>query len=138
MKGLKRFLFVIKRTGLSAMLINFLIVMSIGAVLISVFEPNVSTIRDGYWYLFVSSTTIGFGDICVTTFVGKIVTIIVALYGIIVTAMIPGVVVTYYTEYLKLTEKETISEFLERLERLPELSHDELCELSEKIKKFRK
>ena len=138
MKGFKRFMFVVKRTKLSTMLIHFLVVMSLGAVLLSLFEPNINTIADGYWYLFVSSTTIGFGDICVTTALGKIVTIVVAIYGIVVTAMIPGVVVTYYTEYLKITENETISEFLERLERLPELEHQELEELSEKIKKFRR
>ena len=136
--GFKRFMFVVRRTGLSKMLVNFLVVMSIGALILKIFEPNVTTVADGYWYLFVSSTTIGFGDICVSTAVGKLITIFVALYGIIVTAMIPGVVVTYYTEYLKSTKKETISEFLERLEKLPELDKEELIELSEKIKKFNK
>ena len=131
-------MFVVKRTKLSQMLIHFIVVMSIGAVLLDIFEPNVTSIPDGYWFLFVSATTIGYGDICVTTLIGKIVTIIVALYGIVVTAMIPGVVVTYYTEYLKIAEKETISQFLERLENLPELSSEELTELSEKIKSFNK
>ena len=51
-------------------------------------------------------------------------------------AMVPGVVVSYYTEYLKSKENETISTFLEKLEHLPELSKEELTELSEKVKKF--
>ena len=33
-------------------------------------------------------------------------------------------------------EKETVSTFLEKLERLPELSKEELTELSERVKKF--
>ena len=54
------------------------------------------------------------------------------------TAMVPGVVVSYYMEYIKIREKETISTFLEKLEKLPELSKEELREVSEKIKKFNK
>lgn len=65
-------------------------------------------------------------------------TVLVSLYGILMTAMVPGVVVGYYMEYLKVREKETISVFLERLERLPELSEEELRELSERVKQFMK
>lgn len=65
-------------------------------------------------------------------------TVLVSLYGILMTAMVPGVVVSYYMEYLKVREKETISVFLERLERLPELSEEELRELSERVKQFMK
>ncbi len=137
-RGMKRFWFIVKRTGLTSMLISFLAVMSAGAIILRIVEPEVGSILDGYWFLFVSATTIGYGDICVTTGIGRLVTVFVALYGIVVTAMIPGVVVTYYTEYLKIIEKDTVSLFLERLEKLPQLSREELTELSEKIKQFNK
>lgn len=52
------------------------------------------------------------------------------------TAMVPGVVVSYYMEYLKVREKETISVFLEKLERLPELSEEELEQLSRRVREF--
>ena len=64
--------------------------------------------------------------------------IIVTLIGILTTAMVPGVVVAYYTEYLKAQEKETISTFMEKLEHLPELDKNELEDLSERVKEFRK
>ena len=60
----------------------------------------------------------------------------VTLFGVLTVAMVPGVVVAYYTEYLKIKEKETVSTFLEKLERLPELSKEELTELSERVKQF--
>ena len=56
--------------------------------------------------------------------------------GIMTAAMIPGVVVTYYTEYQKARQDETVSTFLEKLEHLPELSKEELEELSERVKKY--
>ena len=70
------------------------------------------------------------------TGIGRFVTVIVGIYGILMTAMVPGVVVSYYMEYLKVKEKETISVFLEKLERLPELSKEELEQLSQRIREF--
>ena len=106
------------------------------SAVLAVLEPGINTWGDGLWYCFVASTTIGFGDICAVTRAGRIVTVLVSAYGILMTAMVPGVVVSYYMEYLKIREKETISVFLEKLERLPELSEKELRELSERIQEF--
>ena len=131
-------MFVVKKTGMSAMLVHFLILLSVCAVIIRLVEPSVETIGEGFWYLYVSATTIGFGDTCAVTVIGRLITVVVSLDGIVVAAMIPGVVVTYYTEYLKIRQNETVSTFLEKLEHLPELSKEELEELSEKIRKFNK
>ena len=85
-------------------------------------EPSINNIRDGVWYCFVASTTIGFGDIYAVTTIGRILTIFVSLCGIFVFAMMTGVVVSYYNEYLNIKQKESISIFLEKLEDLPNLS----------------
>ncbi len=60
------------------------------------------------------------------------------LYTILIVGMIPAIVVSYYLEVVKIREKETSTHFLYKLEHLPELSKEELAELSEKIKKFQK
>lgn len=136
MLKIKRLIFVLKRTGMIRMLIAFFFFLLICAFLLFLFDPGVKTFGDGIWYSFVASSTIGFGDICVSSAFGRILTIILSLYGILIAAMIPGVVVAYYTEYLKLREQETISTFLEKLEHLPELSKEELEELSQKVKRY--
>ena len=127
---------ILKHTGTLMVYVNFLWFLCGASAILAVVEPGIETFRDGLWYCFVAATTIGFGDICVVTTVGRITTVAVGLYGILMTAMVPGVVVSYYMEYLKIREKETISAFLEQLERLPELSREELEELSERAKKF--
>lgn len=138
MKKLRRCIKILKHTGTLKMFFSFVIFLCLAAVVLMIAEPQIETVGDGIWYCFVSATTIGFGDIYVTTPIGRAVTILVALYGILMTAMVPGVVVSYYMEYLKIREKETISAFLEKLEKLPELSKEELQAVSEKIKKFNK
>lgn len=138
MKKLRRIIMILKRTGTLKMLVSFIVFYCAASTVVWLFEPNVNTIGDGFWYCFVASTTIGFGDIVALTYLGRIITILVSVYGIVVTAMIPGVVVSYYMEFLKIKEKETVSLFLERLEHLNELSREELTELSGKIKNFNK
>ncbi len=136
MKAWRRCYRVLKRTGTLKIFVSFLVFLCGAAAVLTVLEPGIDTWGDALWYCFVASTTIGFGDICAVTRAGRIITVLVAAYGILMTAMVPGVVVSYYMEYLKVREKETISVFLEKLERLPELSKDELFKLSQRIREF--
>ncbi len=138
MRPVRRTFKILKRTGAIKVFTGYLFVLMIAAVLFWVFEPNVKDIFDGFWYSFICSTTVGFGDIVAGSFLGRIITIVTTMYGLVVVAMITGVIVNYYTEYLNVKEQETISTFLEKLEELPELSREELAELSEKIKRFNK
>ncbi|WP_407386063.1 potassium channel family protein [Ruminococcus sp.] len=136
MKGLRRIGRLLVRTGTVKVAIAYLILLCIGGVALSFIEPQVHGIFEGVYFCFIASTTVGFGDIVPVTVLGRIITIIVTLAGILTVAMVPGVVVAYYTEYLKLREKETISTFLEKLERLPEMDQAQLEELSERVREF--
>ena len=136
MKGMKRIGKLLTHTGAIKIFFAYLIIMLVGGTLLIFIEPEVHGIFEGFYFCFVASTTIGFGDIVPVTLLGRIITMIVTLFGILTVAMVPGVVVAYYTEYLKIQEKETISTFLEKLENLPDLSREELTELSEKVKEF--
>ena len=139
MLGLRRIIKLLRHTKTNRMFLAYLLVLLIGGIVMYFLdEPKVDSIFDGFYFLFVASTTIGFGDIYPVTVLGKIITMIVSLIGILTVAMVPGVVVAYYTEYLKLQEKDTISTFLEKLERLPDMDKKELMDLSERVKEFNK
>ena len=136
MKAWRRCYKILKRTGTLQIFMSFLLFLCGASFVLVLAEPAINTFGDGLWYCFVAATTIGFGDIYAVTGIGRFVTVIVGIYGILMTAMVPGVVVSYYIEYLKVKEKETISVFLEKLERLPELSKEELEQLSQRIREF--
>ena len=53
-------------------------------------------------------------------------------------AVIPGVVVSYYLEVIHRRENEKLMNFMDTLEHLPEMSEEELAEISLKIKELRK
>lgn len=137
-RPIKRMMQIIKRTGMRKVLIAYIISLCLGALLITIFEPNIKDYGNALWYCFVASTTIGFGDYAAVGVIGRIVTVLVTISGILAVAIIPGVIVSYYTEFLRIKEQETVSTFLEKLEHLPELSKEELTELSEKVKHYNK
>ena len=69
--------------------------------------------------------------------VGRILTVILVLYGIFVIALIPGVVVNYFVEFNKIRYNESLLMFMYRLEHLDTLSKEELREISQDIRNFR-
>ncbi len=138
MKALRRIGKLLVRTGAIKIFGAYVAVLIIGGIVMTFIEPQVHGVFEGFYYCFVASTTVGFGDIVPVTVIGRIITIVVTSVGILTVAVVPGVVVAYYTEYLKIREKETVSTFLEKLERLPELNKEELTELSDKVKEFNK
>lgn len=129
---------ILKMTHTDALLASFFMFFLLAAGAILLFEPTISRYGDALWYCFVSVTTIGFGDMVATTLFARIITVILTLYGIFIIALIPGVVVSYYMERLKLRTDESLLAFLDKIEHLPELSKEELTAMSQKAKDIRK
>ena len=61
-------------------------------------EPSINTYPDALWYCFAIVTTIGFGDFTAVTAVGRILSVILGLYGLVVVAVITSIVVNFYNE----------------------------------------
>ncbi len=127
---------IVRRTHTDKLLCVFLVNLFAVALLITMAEPQITHYGDGLWYTFVACTTIGFGDFAAVTLIGRILTVYMAVNEILLVAIIPGVVVSYYLEVIHRREKESLTVFLDKLEHLPELSSEELREISERVKKL--
>lgn len=126
---------ILRKMNVDKIILSFIVFLIISSFVLVRIEPEINNIWDGMWYCFISFTTIGFGDIVAVTAIGKIITVIVALYGVILVALITGVLVNYYQEINRIKMKESTEVFMDKLERLPELSKEELKEISDKVKK---
>ena len=62
------------------------------------FEPQITSFWDAMWYCFTVITTIGFGDFVAVTIVGRLLTVILGIYGIVVVAILTSVIVNFYNE----------------------------------------
>ncbi|CRX37037.1 / kcsA / Voltage-gated potassium channel /:523912 Forward [Candidatus Hepatoplasma crinochetorum] len=95
---------------LTIVFINFIFMIFFGAAFIWLFEgdgnnPNINTFWDAVYMMFITMTTIGFGDISPVTTGGRIVVSIFSLVGISIIAIITAIIVTSFTDELEEVRK---------------------------------
>ena len=61
-------------------------------------EESMKSYSDALWYCFAIVTTIGFGDITAVSAAGRVLSVILGIYGIIVVALITSIIVNFYNE----------------------------------------
>ena len=112
---------------LTEVLYAFVISFFASAFVVMLAEPGIRSYGEGMWYCFVACTTIGFGDFAAVTLIGRIATVYIALCQIMLVAILPGIIVTYYMEVIHRRRTGVAGAmFMDKLERLPELSREEL------------
>lgn len=136
MKKLRMLRNILRRTKTNQILLGYTLFVLLCAAVILFVEPDIHRYGDALWYCYAVISTAGFGDIVVTTFIAKILSLFVTLYSILVIAIVTGVVVNFYTEITELQRKDTLAAFLDKLEHLDEMSTEELKEISSQVKKF--
>ena len=128
---------VMKASGILPSAALFLLLFLICSITVDICEPGVKDLADAMWFLFTVFTTIGLGDFTCATIGGRIATVVFSIYSLFFVALVTGAVVTFCGERMSHRRDGSVAAFLDKLEHLPELSHEELVELSERIKKFR-
>ena len=74
------------------------------------FESTITNFWDAMWYCFTVITTIGFGDFYATSMVGRMLTVVLGVYGLVVVAIITSVIVNFFNE---VTSKDEPRDFIE-------------------------
>lgn len=138
MKKLRMLWKIIKFSYADRITLIYLLTLGFSAILIYLIDPAFKTIGNAIWYIYSVITTSGFGDIIPQTIIGKVITIIVGLFSLFMVALVTGVVVNFFTEFAKARRNESITQFIDQLEHLSELSKDELTEISQKVRNFKK
>ena len=73
-------------------------------------EPKITTFPEALWYCFAIVTTIGFGDLVAVTPIGRILSVLLGIYGLVVVAVITSIVVNFYNETSGKVDKKELKE----------------------------
>ncbi len=119
---------ILKTFALEVLLGLLVLVVAASLILMMIGEPQITSFGDGLWYCFAVVTTIGFGDIAAQTLLGRIITVVLGIYGVVVVALITSIIVNFYNETVgKHDQKE--------LKELTKEANDKLDEKEKKSKK---
>ena len=101
MKRLKMLWHIMQVTGFTRFALSFVtFVFGSGGVLFLV-EPAITNYGDGLWYAFVTSTTVGYGDLLAVTLIGRITSVFLTIYGLIFFGCLSAVIFNYDTNLNK-------------------------------------
>lgn len=127
----------LKRTRIFETLVVFLTIFFAISYAIFRLDTAFPTYGASIWYCFELVTTIGFGETVALSKIGKILSIFLSVYSIGIIAIITSTVVTYHQVKVRTQKDDALFLFMDQLEHLPELTQNELTELSNQIKKLR-
>ena len=137
MKKLRILKAVLKKTQADKIVAGFVIFLLVCAFIILLVEPDITKYGDALWYCYAVFSTIGFGDIVATAFITKVLSVLITVYALFAVAVVTGVVVSFYNGCVEQQFKDSKGAFLDKLQRLPELSREELEEIADKAKKWK-
>lgn len=127
---------ILKNTGADKIVIEFLLLFLGCSIIIWLREPGITSLRQALWYCYAVVTTVGFGDIVVQHFISRLLSVLLSINAVLVIAIVTSVVVNYYTEILSAKRRDTLASLIDSLERLPELSREELEDISKHVKRY--
>lgn len=89
---------IVRKTYAAEILFGMLLLMIAFSIILPQYDPGVPSFQDALWYCFAIVTTIGFGDFTAVTLVGRVISVVLGIYGIIVVALITSIIVNFYNE----------------------------------------
>ena len=101
---------IIVRTYTLEVIFGLLTLIVASSLVFMVYEPNITTFGDALWYSFAVVTTIGFGDLAAETLIGRILTVVLGVYGLIVVAILTSIIVNFYNETAGKESSQTFRE----------------------------
>ena len=115
---------VIRKSMVYEIILTLLILVILCSVYFTVVEPRMTSYVDSLWYSFSVITTIGFGDVYVTTTFGRILSVILGISGIVVVALFTSLIVNFYNETNKRRQEKEMQKIIEEVKEIEKIEEE--------------
>lgn len=103
-----RFIRILIRTHVAEGIFGLLFFMVIASIILEMVEPDeIKSFGDAMWFCFETITTIGFGEFKIVSFAGRIITVLLGIYGIIIVALITSLIVNLFGDSFEREKKNS-------------------------------
>ena len=125
---LRGLLKIMRKTFVPEIMYGLVILVLSCSFYFTMMEDSIPSFGDALWYSFAIVTTIGFGDFTAHGLLGRILSVVLGIYGVIVVATITSVIVNFYNET---KSKETEQPGIDQTEKLVEAVENRIDEIKE-------
>ncbi len=119
---------ILSRNRLGTTLIVAFIITIFWGILMSIIDPDIKTPWDGIWLAWETVTTVGFGDVIPTSFLGRLMDILLMIMGLALLSLLTANFSAYFigqnTDVLKREEDETHVMLKEMQQQLTTIQHE--------------
>lgn len=128
---------ILKTNNLDKVLTLLVILIFIASIPIQLIEPTIYTYTDAMWWAIVTATTVGYGDISPETGFGRLIAIVLMIFGIGLIGLVTSSIASYFSTAQKMDDP-TVKYLKEQINRLETLSDDEIDRLKVLIDSYKK
>ena len=100
------------------------VLIILSSILISYFENK--SFSDALWWSIVTCTTVGYGDISPVTGIGRIVAVILMIFGIGLISMLTGTITTFFSRHSE--KNDTLTDINNIIEKMDDSQRQELLQ----------
>ena len=115
---------IIKKSMVYEIILALLILVILCSIYFTIVEPSMTSYVDSLWYSFAVITTIGFGDVTVSTTLGRILSVILSISGIVVVALFTSIIVNFYNEMNKKRDEAEIRRVIKKIDDLERIEKE--------------
>jgi voltage-gated potassium channel len=113
--------------------IILIIYVAISSVLLIVVDETFDSIGDALWFIIVTTSTVGYGDVIPVSTVGKALTALTIIIGIWYVAIFTAHLSAVYNEKTEMETRKNVREYALLIEENNQFVNDQLFEINDKI-----
>ena len=89
---------VVRKTNTAEILFGMLLLIIAFSLVLPILEEDIPDFFSALWYCFAIISTIGFGDVAAVSILGRIMSAILGICGLVVVSVVMSIVVNFYNE----------------------------------------
>ncbi len=129
---------ILKTNNLDKVILTLFVLIFVLAIPIQILEPDITDYVDAVWWAIVTATTVGYGDISPATVVGRLIAIVLMMFGIGLIGLVTSSIATYFLKNNHSKDDPTVTHIKNELGRIDELTDLEIDRLKGLMDTYKK
>ncbi|MDO5825269.1 MAG: potassium channel family protein [Methanosphaera sp.] len=113
--------------------IVLMIYMAVSTVLLYILDNSFNTLGDALWFIIVTTTTVGYGDVTPASIAGKYLTVLTMVIGILFVAIFTAYLSAIYNEKTEEETRKTVLENAILIEENNQILREQLYLINDRI-----